>query len=65
MEREQFARTADHGISPISLIFAMLVALSFPNIINPILGLLIAVPVTTIIAIFLNDFRRAPTSYDK
>ena len=53
------------GISPIALIFAMLVALSFPNIINPILGLLIAVPVTTIIAIFLNDFRRAPTSYDK
>ncbi len=53
------------GISPIAIILAMLVALSFPSVINPILGLLIAVPVTTIIAIFLDDFRRSPTTYNK
>jgi predicted PurR-regulated permease PerM len=53
------------GVSPIAIIFAMLVALSFPSVINPVLGLLIAVPVTTIIAIFLDDFRRAPTGYNK
>lgn len=52
------------GLSPIAIIFAMLAALSFPNIIHPILGLLIAVPVTTIVTIFLDDFRRTPTSYD-
>lgn len=46
------------GLSPIAIIFAMLSGLSFPNIIHPILGLLLAVPVTTIIAIFLDDWRQ-------
>lgn len=50
------------GLSPIAIIFAMLTALSFPQVIHPILGLLLAVPVTTIITIFLDDFRRAPPS---
>lgn len=45
------------GLSPIAIIFAMLSGLSFPHIIHPILGLLLAVPVTTIIAIFLEDWR--------
>lgn len=45
------------GLSPIAIIFAMLMGLSFPDIIHPVLGLLIAVPVTTIIAIFLDDWR--------
>lgn len=46
------------GLSPIAIIFAMLSGLSFPNIIHPILGLLLAVPVTTIITIFLEDWRQ-------
>lgn len=45
------------GLSPIAIIFAMLSGLSFPQIIHPILGLLLAVPVTTIVTIFLEDWR--------
>jgi predicted PurR-regulated permease PerM len=51
------------GLSPIAIIFAMLIALSFPDVIHPILALLLAVPVTTIVTIFLDDFRRTPPSY--
>jgi len=46
------------GLSPIAIIFAMLSGLSFPQIVHPILGLLLAVPVTTIITIFLEDWRQ-------
>lgn len=46
------------GLSPVAVMFAMLVAVSFPNTIHPILGILLAVPATTILAIFLEDFRR-------
>jgi predicted PurR-regulated permease PerM len=45
------------GLSPIAIIFAMLMGLSFPSIIHPILGLLVAVPMMTIVAVFLEDFR--------
>jgi len=45
------------GLSPIAIIFAMLMGLSFPAVIHPVLGLLIAVPVTTIVAVFLDDWR--------
>lgn len=45
------------GLSPIAVLCAMLMGLSFPTIINPILGVLLAVPVTTICAIFLDDLR--------
>lgn len=45
------------GLSPIAILCAMLMGLSFPQVINPILGVLLAVPVTTIIAIFLDDLR--------
>lgn len=45
------------GLSPIAIIFAMLMGLSFPAVIHPILGLLIAVPMTTIVAVFLDDWR--------
>lgn len=45
------------GLSPIAIIFAMLSGLSFPQIVHPILGLLLAVPVTTIVTIFLEDWR--------
>ncbi len=51
------------GLSPIAIIFAMLAALNFPEIINPILGLLLAVPVTTIVALFLDDMRKSPVPY--
>lgn len=46
------------GISPIAVMCAMLVGVSFPDIIHPVLGLLLAVPVTTIITIFLEDWRQ-------
>ena len=46
------------GLSPIAIMFAMLVGVSFPTIVHPILGLLLAVPAITIIAIFLDDWRR-------
>src|SRR3989344_5374273 len=45
------------GLSPISVLFAMLVGISFPDTIHPILGVMLAVPATTIIAIFLEDWR--------
>lgn len=46
------------GISPIAIMCAMLVGVSFPDIIHPILGLLLAVPTTTIVTIFLEDWRQ-------
>lgn len=46
------------GISPVAVMFAMLVGVSFPAIIHPILGLLLAVPAATIIVIFLEDWRQ-------
>lgn len=45
------------GLSPIAVLCAMLMGLSFPDVIHPILGVLLAVPMTTIIAIFLDDLR--------
>lgn len=45
------------GLSPIAILCALLMGLSFPQVINPVLGVLLAVPVTTIIAIFLDDLR--------
>lgn len=44
------------GLSPIAIIASMLIGVSFPDFIHPILGLLIAVPATTIIALFLEDW---------
>ena len=45
------------GLSPIAIIFAMLVGVSFPETIHPILGIILAVPVATILSIFLQDYR--------
>lgn len=45
------------GLSPVAIIFAMLVAISFSPTIHPILGVIMAVPVTTILTIFLEDWR--------
>lgn len=45
------------GLSPIAILFAMLVGISFPETIHPILGVMLAVPTTTIITIFIRDFQ--------
>lgn len=45
------------GLSPIAIMFAMLTGISFPWIIHPILGVILAIPLTTIIALFLEDWR--------
>jgi predicted PurR-regulated permease PerM len=45
------------GLSPIAILFAMLVGVSFPNTVHPILGIMLAVPTTTLITIFLEDWR--------
>jgi predicted PurR-regulated permease PerM len=43
------------GLSPISIMFGMLVGISFPDTIHPIIGIIIAVPVTAILTIFIQD----------
>lgn len=45
------------GLSPVVILFAMLVGISFPDTIPPVLGIILAVPTTTIIALFLEDYR--------
>lgn len=45
------------GLSPIAILFAMLVGVSFANTVHPILGIMLAVPTTTLLAIFLEDWR--------
>ena len=45
------------GISPIAIMFSMLLGVSFSDIIHPILGLLLAVPTTTILVLFIEDWR--------
>lgn len=44
------------GLPSIVTILALIVGASFPSIINPIVGMIIAVPVATIISIFVRDF---------
>lgn len=45
------------GLSPIAILFAMLVGVSFSDTIHPVLGIMLAVPTTTLITIFLEDWR--------
>ncbi|MDO8468545.1 MAG: AI-2E family transporter [Candidatus Peribacter sp.] len=47
------------GLSPIAILFALLAGISFPTTIHPVLGVLLAIPMTTILAIFLEDLRSA------
>ena len=47
------------GLSPVAIIFAMLVGVSFPSVIHPVLGIILSIPTTTIIALFLEDWREA------
>jgi len=44
------------GLPPVVTMIALVVGASFPDIINPILGMILAVPVATILAIFVRDF---------
>lgn len=46
------------GLSPIAILFAMMVGISFPDTIHPVLGVMLAVPTTTILALFLEDWRK-------
>lgn len=46
------------GLSPIAIIIAMLLGVSLPSLVHPLLGILLAVPATTIISIFLEDWRQ-------
>ncbi|MEK7218872.1 MAG: AI-2E family transporter, partial [Patescibacteria group bacterium] len=45
-------------VSPVAIIFAMLVGVSFPAVIHPILGILLSIPAASIVGIFLDDLRR-------
>jgi predicted PurR-regulated permease PerM len=45
------------GLSPIAIILAMLIGTSFPGVIHPVLGIVLAIPSATVIAIFLEDWR--------
>lgn len=47
------------GLSPVAVMLAMLTGVSFPNIIHPILGVILSIPTTTIVALFLEDLRAA------
>ncbi len=49
------------GLSPIAILFAIMVGISFPTLIHPILGVMLSVPVTSIISIFLEDLREMRT----
>ncbi len=44
------------GLSPVVILFAMLVGASFPEVINPIVGIILSVPVATAIAVFVEDY---------
>lgn len=45
------------GLSPIAILTAMMVGISFPETIHPVLGIMLAVPATTILTLFLEDWR--------
>lgn len=45
------------GLSPLAIMFAMLVGISFPSVIHPVIGVILSIPTTTIIALFLEDWR--------
>lgn len=45
------------GLSPIAVMTAMLIGVSFPQTVHPVLGVLLAVPVATVLSIFIQDYR--------
>ena len=48
------------NLSSVGIMFAMLVGISFPSIVHPILGILLSIPVASIVSIFLDDLRKTP-----
>jgi predicted PurR-regulated permease PerM len=44
------------NLSPIAILFSMLVGISFPGVIHPVVGIILAIPVTTVISLFLEDW---------
>ena len=44
------------GLSPVIVMFAMFVGASFPETINPIVGIIIAVPIATAVSVFVHDY---------
>jgi len=44
------------GLSPIAILFAMMIGVSFANTLHPVLGIMLSVPSATIIAIFIDDY---------
>ncbi len=44
------------GLSPVIIMFAMFVGASFPETINPIVGIIISVPIATAISVFVSDY---------
>ncbi len=44
------------GLPPIVTLLALITGASFPQFINPVLGMILAVPVATIVSIFVRDF---------
>jgi len=47
----------DVNLSVVAIMTSMLVGVSFPSFIHPILGILVSIPVTSILALFLDDLR--------
>jgi len=45
------------GLSATSIMFAMLVGVSFPFVIHPVIGIMLSIPVTTILSLFIEDWR--------
>lgn len=50
------------GLSPVAVMIAMLIGISFPETIHPVLGILLAVPVSAVTSVFLHDYREWRTT---
>jgi predicted PurR-regulated permease PerM len=50
------------GLPPVVTILALIVGASFPDVINPVMGMILAVPTATIISIFVRDFTERNTA---
>lgn len=50
------------GLPPIVTIIALIVGASFPNIINPIVGMIFAIPIATILSMFIKDYTNRETN---
>jgi predicted PurR-regulated permease PerM len=44
------------GLSPVVIMFAMLVGASFPDVINPVVGIIVSVPLATAVSVFVRDW---------